>query len=115
LSHWTFSLTHIFTYIQYSTEVVALLEEISALSYPEWLTDAAPFLPDIDLTCVATAGIDFLDKAYEDTSTATISAFLNAIRTACSTSSMLLSGGYDSDAGELEVNFVLMLGGSQNV
>jgi hypothetical protein len=97
------------------TEITNILNTVSALSYPAWLTSAAPYLPALNLECIATSGTDFLNQAVTSNKIASVSGFLNAVSTGCSTSTLSLSGGYDSDRQELEVNIIVMLGGSRNM
>lgn len=98
-------------------EINDLLQDIAALSYPTWLTNAAPFLPKIDLKCVTVSGMSFLDEAIANSNTATVTGFLNAITAGCSTSSLSLSlrGGYNNDKEELEINIVVELNASRTV
>ena len=100
-----------------SIEINDLLQDIAALSYPTWLIDAAPFLPRIDLECVAVSGMSFFDEAIANSATATVTGFLNAITAGCSTSSLslYLGGGYDNDKEELEINVVVELHASRTV
>lgn len=93
-----------------------VLNHISALSYPSWLTNVRSYLPKINLGCIAQSGVPFLNEAAAASKTATISGFLNAITAGCSTitKSLLLTGGYDSETQELELNIVVQLEGSQN-
>ena len=94
-----------------------MLEEIAALSYPKWLTDVAPYLPEIDLGCVATSGMAFLNDAVANSTSATITGFLHAIKYGCSENSLLsaLSGGYDNDKQELGINIVVDIHASGNL
>ena len=80
-----------------------MLEELNDLDYPKWLADAASFLPDINLACVATSGMNFLNDAVTDSTTATVTGFLNAISTGCSNKalSLAVSGGYNNTMEEL--------------
>lgn len=94
-----------------------MLAKIALLDYPKWLADAAPYLPDIDLTCVTASGVNFLNDAIANSTTATVTGFLNAITTGCSTNALSLvgSGGYDNEKGELGVNMVVEISVSRNV
>jgi hypothetical protein len=98
-----------------SSEIIDVLNELSVLSYPAWMTNAVPYLPSINLQCVATSGIEFLEEAVENNDMASISGVLDAIARGCSTSNLSLSGGYDSETQELEINVIVMLGSSKNV
>ena len=90
-----------------------MLQEIAALKYPEWLDVAAPFLPDINLACVATSGMNFITNSTN----ATVTGFLNAITTGCSNSalSLAVSGGYNNSKEELGINMVATMTASHNV
>ena len=94
-----------------------MLEEIAALSYPKWLTDVAPYLPEIDLGCVATSGMAFLNDAVANSTTATITGFLHAITIGCSSSKspVVLSGGYDIANQELGIHMTLTNNSSRNM
>lgn len=83
-----------------------VLDEIAALSYPAWLTDAIPFLPKLDLACIAHSGMSYLDDAAGNSTLATITGFLDEIMVGCSSDSFLLSGGYDNAEHELKMNIV---------
>ena len=85
----------------------AVLDKIAALSYPVWLSDAAPFLPEFDLTCIATSGAGYLDDAAANATLATVTGFLGAVTAGCSLHDFLLSGGYSNERQELEINIVL--------
>jgi hypothetical protein len=120
----------------FSIEIISVLNELSALSYPEWLENVASYLPAIDLECVANSGIGYLNKAVANSDAATVSGLLDAIDQGCSASTLScggdsgrrrlvaddsplhqigLSGGYNSESQELEINIVVMLGGKQSV
>lgn len=94
-----------------------MLQTIAELSYPAWLTNAAPFLPEIDLQCVATSGINFLSEAVANSTSASVSDFLDAITTGCSSDdlSLLLSGGYDNEAQELGINIRVEINAKSNM
>jgi len=94
-----------------------ILDDIAAFSYPTWLTDAAPFLPPINLQCVATSGKSFLSEAFANSTTATVSGFLSAITNGCSSDSfsLVLSGGYNNEAAELGMNMVLEINARSTV
>lgn len=94
-------------------KIIDLLEEIADLSYPKWLVSTAPFLPEIKLTCISNSGISFLSNV--NATSATISDFLEAIASGCSSNSLVLSGGYDTDAQQLVIGIVIELGGSRNL
>ena len=83
-----------------------MLETVGAFSYPSWLADTA--LSEVDLTCVATSGINFLNESIENSTSATISGFLNAIKNGCANNpvSLVLTGGYDHGNEKLEVHLV---------
>ena len=103
-------------YFSIYSEIIEMLEEIAALSYPTWLTDTAPYLPEIDLKCVATSGRAFLDDAVANSTSATITGFLHAITTGCSSNNALvLSGGYNIDKQELVINMLLEENSSFNM
>ena len=93
--------------------LISLLQEIGSLSYPKWLSETAPFLPELRLGCVEKAGVDFLNST--NSSFASVSGFLDAITDSCSSKSLTLSGGYDSDLEQLGMNIVIELGGSRNL
>lgn len=97
--------------------MVDVLEDIGALSYPKWLSDTAPFLPPLDLTCVSKSGIAYLDEnnGTDASAFSAVSGFFDAIATGCSSDSFTLSGGYDPTAGELSMNVVVVLGGTRNL
>jgi hypothetical protein len=94
-----------------------MLALVADLSYPAWLTNAAPFLPEIDLECVATSGTNFLSEAVTNSSPASVSGFLNAITTGCTGDdySLSLSGGYDNEAEELGMNMAVEISARSNV
>ena len=91
----------------YSLGINAAFEDISALSYPTWLTDTAGYLPDIDLTCVTSSGMNFFNESIANSTSATITSLLHAIRIGCSSSTLVISGGYDYAKEELEINLLL--------
>ena len=64
-------------------------------------------MPALDFSCVSTNGKHFLEEAIADSSSATVSGFLDAIMAGCRNEgfSLILSGGYDN--GELEINVML--------
>lgn len=92
-------------------KVMDLLADISALSYPKWLKDTAPFLPELNLGCIEKAGVAFLTN----NTSASVSGFLSAIAQGCSSKSLSLSGGYDSATEQFEMNIAVELGGSRNL
>ena len=94
-----------------------MLDEIAALSYPAWLSKSAPYLPEIDLTCVATSGMSFLNEAIASSTSATITGFMNAIKDGCSKNPMalVLTGGYDHAREELEINIIVDLNAARNL
>jgi hypothetical protein len=98
-------------------EINEILDDIAAFSYPDWLTDAAPFLPKLDLACVATSGKAFLNTAVQNSTSASVSGFLNAITNGCSSDafSLVISGGYNKRAKELGMNMVLKINAKGNV
>jgi hypothetical protein len=98
-------------------EINEILDDIAAFSYPDWLTDAAPFLPPINLQCVATSGINFLSDAVANSTSASVTGLLNAITNGCSSDafSLALSGGYNKRAKELTMNMVLEINARSNV
>lgn len=59
----------------------------------------------------------FLNDAVADSTTATVTGFLNAISTGCSNNalSLAVSGGYNNTKGELGINVVVEINGSLNV
>ena len=63
------------------------------------------------------SGMSFLDEAIANSTTATVTGFLNAITAGCSTSSLSLSlgGGYNNTKGELEINIVVNMSASRTV
>jgi hypothetical protein len=83
-----------------------VLDKIGALTYPKWLSDTVPFLPELDLTCVSTSGRGFLEEAAENSTSATVTGFFDAILAGCSSDALLLSGGYDGDKEEMELNVI---------
>ena len=84
-----------------------MLEEIASLSYPAWMEATAPYLPDIDLTCIASSGVNFFNESIANSTSATITSLLHAIRIGCSSSTLVISGGYDYAKEELEINLLL--------
>ena len=85
--------------------IISVLDEIAALSYPTWLLDTVPYMPDLDLTCIATSGKGFLESHYF--TYGTVSDFTNVIMSECSYDSLQLSGGYDITSQELKLNVVV--------
>ena len=57
---------------------------------------------------MATSGINFLNESIENSTSATISGFLNAIKNGCANNpvSLVLTGGYDHGNEKLEVHLV---------
>ena len=111
--HCFFSLP-IIIYSRFHLDILGIksvLDDISALSYPTWLLDTVPYMPNLDLTsCISTCGMNFLNEAITNSTTATVTGFLNAIITGCSNSaydSLRLSGGYDSVAQELKFDILV--------
>lgn len=98
-------------------EINTLLEEIATFSYPTWLASAAPHLPKLDLSCAATSGMKFLNDSITNSTSATITGFMNAIKVGCSNEPLflVLSGGYDYDNQELEINMVFDIHVSRNL
>ena len=92
-----------------------MLDEIAALSYPKWLADVAPYLPDLDFTCVARSGQSYLEASVSNTTVATVSEFLHAITTGCRNDDLVLSGGYNQGTEELEINMVLAASAGSNL
>ena len=84
-----------------------MLEEIASLSYPAWMEATAPYLPDIDLTCIASSGVNFFNESIANSTSATVTGFLDAIMVGCSSDSLLLSGGYNNDKQELKINMII--------
>jgi hypothetical protein len=68
-------------------------------------------LPPLDLSCVSTSGIEFLNENDGTNASviSTVSGFFDAIAAGCSSDSFTLSGGYDSTAAELSMNVVVLL------
>ena len=96
-------------------EINVVLDEIAALAYPSWLTDAASFLPKLDLSCIATSGKSFLDNAVTNSTSASVNDFLLSISIGCSSDTLVLSGGYDNEKEEFEINIVFELSASENL
>ena len=84
-----------------------MLEEIASLSYPAWMEATAPYLPDIDLTCIASSGVNFFNESIANSTSATVTGFLDAIMVGCSSDALLLSGGYNNDKQELKINMII--------
>lgn len=93
-------------YHLFTAGVIEILHEIASLSYPYWMADVAPYLPDIDLTCVATSGINYFNNSIPSSTSATVSGFLDAIMVGCS-DAFLLSGGYNNSKQELDINMIV--------
>ena len=83
-------------------EIIEMLEKINDLSYPRLLTDSAPFLPRLDLSCVSKSGIKYLNESALSLNASTVTGFFGAISEGCSGALSLL-GGYDSTAQELSM------------
>lgn len=94
-------------YHLFTAGVIEILHEIASLSYPYWMADVAPYLPDIDLTCVATSGINYFNNSIASSTSATVSGFLDAIMVGCSSDAFLLSGGYNNSKQELDINMIV--------
>lgn len=84
----------------------ATLDEIAALKYPMWLSTAAPYLPDLDFECVSISGKKYLHDSISNSTPATVAGLLNTVATGCRNNNLVLSGGYNKDAEELEVNII---------
>ena len=91
-----------------------VLDEISALGYPSWLTDTAAYLPGLDLSCIATSGKSYLKDSIRKLAKATMTGFLRAMRNGCH-DAIVLSGGYDNDKEELRINIVLEKNAGNNL
>ena len=92
-----------------------MLDEIVALSYPKWLADVAPYLPDLDFTCVARSGQSYLEASVSNATAATIAGLLSAITTGCRNDDLVLSGGYNQGTQELEINMLIDTNGIRNL
>ena len=94
-------------HFRHRIEINIMLEKVGALSYPKWLADTA--LPEVDLTCVATSGMNFLNESIVNSTSATITGLLDAIKTGCSNNliSLVLTGGYDHNNQEMGVHLVV--------
>lgn len=84
----------------------SVLDEIGALTYPKFLTDTAPFLPEFDLSCIPRSGKGYLDDAAANSILATVTGFLNKIMVGCSSDAFFLKGGYDNDKQMLAIDIV---------
>lgn len=94
-----------FLFTFFALGINSVLDEIAALSYPTWLLDMVPYMPDLDLTCIVTSGKRFLESHYF--TYGTVNGFFDAIMSECSYDSLQLSGGYDRASQELKLNVVV--------
>lgn len=92
-----------------------MLETVGTFSYPAWLADTA--LPEVDLTCVATSGVNFLNESIANSTSATITGFMEAIKIGCSINPLplALTGGYDRGNEQLEVRLVAEITAMRNM
>ena len=93
-----------------SLELLDLMDDIDALSYPTAIVENAPFLPPINLKCATNAA-----RNYLNTSSLVVTGFFDAIAEGCSSDGLSFGGGYNSTSQELALNIVLNLGGSRNL
>ena len=81
-----------------------LLTKLNSISFGDNVNqDLKPFLPRLDFSCVSRSGSVYLLKNTTNATVANypVSGFLDAIATGCSSSSLFLSGGYNSISEEL--------------
>jgi hypothetical protein len=69
------------------------------------------------LRCIATEGKNFLYQAIENSTSASVNGFINAITNGCSSDdfSMVLSGGYDNEVEQLGIHMVLEINARSNL
>lgn len=72
-----------------------------------WLSNDAPYLPELDLKCVSAYGMKYLNEAVSNSTSATVAGLMNAVAIGCRNNEIVLSGGYDKNIGKLEVNIIL--------
>ena len=94
--------------------IIEKLEELQDLQWPEWLTTVAPFLPPIDLSCVSTSGIEFLQNDA-DISFSSVTGFFGAISEGCLSDQLRFGGGYNATSYELVMNVVINLQASRDL
>lgn len=85
-------------------KIVDLLTKLNSISFGDNVRqDLKPFLPRLDFGCVSRSGSVFLLKNTANATAANypVSGFLDAIATGCSSSSLFLSGGYNSTSEKL--------------
>ena len=85
-------------------KIVDLLTKLNSISFGDNVNqDLKPFLPRLDFSCVSRSGSVYLLKNTTNATVANypVSGFLDAIATGCSSSSLFLSGGYNSISEEL--------------
>lgn len=71
-----------------------------------WLYTVAPYLPELDFDCVAVSGKKYLNESISNSTAATVAGLLNVITTGCQENDLVLSGGYNKDTTELEINII---------
>jgi hypothetical protein len=99
-----YSITLIYISLLICLGINEILDAIAAFSYPTWLTNAVPFLPELDLRCIATQGKTFLNTTVQNSTQATVNAFFDAITNGCSFDGLVLSGGYDTESQDLRMD-----------
>lgn len=101
--------------MDYSSGINTVLDEIAVLAYPTWLSSVAPYLPELDFQCVAISGKNYLNNSLSNSTSATVAGLLNAVTTGCRNNDLVLSGGYNKDTEELEINFIETSNGNRKL